>query len=208
MRRSALLVSALLLGAIPVDFATASETRSELQGFSAERLERIAPVMKDEIAKGTFPGDVALIARNGQLVYFEAHGFIDAGKTRPITKDAVFRAFSMTKPLTSVAAMALVEQGKMSLRDPIWNWMPEFKEMKVIAERQDERGRTSREAVPAKRPITVQDLLRHTVGVHVWRQRAVSGAEGSLREGGSGSPDDGRLARGIHQALVDHPARL
>ena len=164
MRRSALLVSALLLGAIPVDFATASETRSELQGFSAERLERIAPVMKDEIAKGTFPGDVALIARNGQLVYFEAHGFIDAGKTRPITKDAVFRAFSMTKPLTSVAAMALVEQGKMSLRDPISNWMPEFKEMKVIAERQDERGRTSREAVPAKRPITVQDLLRHTSG--------------------------------------------
>src|SRR5215204_2856263 len=164
MRRSALLVSALLMGAVPVDLATASETRSELQGFSAERLERIAPVMKEEIAKGTFPGDVALIARNGRIVYFEAHGFIDAGKTKPMTKDAVFRAFSMTKPMTSVAAMALVEQGKMSLRDPIWNWMPEFKEMKVLTERQDERGRTSREAVPAKRPITVQDLLRHTSG--------------------------------------------
>src|SRR5829696_8225239 len=164
MRRSALLVSALLMGAVPVDLATASETRSELQGFSAERLERIAPVMKDEIAKGTFPGAVALIARNGQIVYFEAHGFIDAGKTRPITKDAVLRAFSMTKPLTSVAAMALVEQGKMSLRDPISNWMPEFKEMKVLAERQDERGRTSQEVVPARRPITVHDLLRHTSG--------------------------------------------
>jgi CubicO group peptidase (beta-lactamase class C family) len=150
--------------AAPIHWASPAKAGSELQGFSAERLDRIAPAMSQEIAKGTFPGDVALVARNGQIVYFEAHGFIDAAKTKPMTKDAVFRAFSMTKPMTSVAAMALVEQGKISLRDPIANWMPEFKEMKVLAERQDERGRTSREAVPAKRPITVHDLLRHTSG--------------------------------------------
>src|SRR3954471_5042165 len=96
MQRSALLVSALLMSALPIHLASATEGRPALQGFSSERLERIAPVMNDEIAKGTFPGDVALIARNGQIVYFEAHGFIDAGKTRPMTKDAVFRAFSMT----------------------------------------------------------------------------------------------------------------
>jgi len=165
MRLRTLLLAAFLASiAAPIHWTSPAKAGSELQGFSPERLDRIAPVMSEQIAKGTFPGEVALIARNGQIVYFEAHGFIDAAKTKPMTKDAVFRAFSMTKPMTSVAAMALVEQGKMSLRDPISNWMPEFKEMKVLVERQDERGRTSREVVPARRPITVHDLLRHTSG--------------------------------------------
>ena len=154
----------LLTAAAPMHLASAAAAEIEAQGFSTDRLARIAPVMKEEIAKGTMPGAVTLIARNGQIVYFEAHGFIDAAKTEPMTKDAVFRAFSMTKPFTSVAAMVLVEQGKMSLRDPISNWMPEFKEMKVLAEQKDERGRTSPVAVPTKRPITVHDLLRHTSG--------------------------------------------
>lgn len=154
----------LLTAAAPMHLASAAAAEIEAQGFSTERLARIAPVMKEEIAKGTMPGAVTLIARNGQIVHFEAHGFIDAAKTEPMTKDAVFRAFSMTKPFTSVAAMVLVEQGKMSLRDPISNWMPEFKEMKVLAEQKDERGRTSPVAVPTKRPITVHDLLRHTSG--------------------------------------------
>ncbi len=150
-----------LLSIAPLHLARAEDG---LQGFSQERLGRIAPVMKEEIAKGTMPGAVTLIARNGQIVHFEAHGSLDAAKTKPITRDAVFRAFSMTKPFTSVAAMALVEQGKMSLRDPISNWMPELKQMNVLAEQTDERGRTTRVAVPAKRQITVQDLLRHTSG--------------------------------------------
>src|SRR3712207_1674551 len=164
MKTHPILVSALLLGAaFPVTPAVAAGA-AVTEGFSAARLEKIAPAMQAEIDKGTMPGDVALIARNGKIVYLEAHGFLDPTKTKPMPKDAVFRAFSMTKPLTSVAAMALVEQGKMSLRDPVSNWLPELKEMKVYVERQDERGRTSREAVPARRPITVQDLLRHTAG--------------------------------------------
>lgn len=136
----------------------------ESQGFSAERLARIAPAMKREVEKNIIPGAVSLIARNGQIVHFEAHGFIDAAKTKPMTKDAVFRGFSMTKPFTSVAAMVLVEQGLMSLRDPISNWMPEFKKMQVLTEVRDERGRTTRVAVPAKAEILVRDLLRHTSG--------------------------------------------
>ena len=148
----------------PLMAAQAAETTPETQGFSAERLNRIAPAMKTEIANGTIPGAVTLIARNGQIVHFEAHGFIDAAKTKPMTKDAVFRGFSMTKPFTSVAAMTLVELGKLSLRDPISKWMPEFKQMQVLTEVRDDRGRTTRVAVPAKREITVQDLLRHTSG--------------------------------------------
>jgi CubicO group peptidase (beta-lactamase class C family) len=145
--------------------AFAGESPPEAQGFSPERLARIAPVMKEEIAKGTLPGAVTLIARNGKVIHFEAHGFLDTAKTKPMGKDAVFRGFSMTKPIVSVAALALIEQGKMSLRDPVSNWFPEFKEMKVLTEVRDERGRTSRVAVPAKRPMLVWDLLRHTSGL-------------------------------------------
>jgi CubicO group peptidase (beta-lactamase class C family) len=153
-----------LLFALSSTTAWSGEAAPESQGFSSERLARIAPVIKDEIAKGTIPGAVTLIARNGQIVHFEAHGFLDAAKTKPMTKDAVFRGFSMTKPVVSAAAMALVEQGKMSLRDPISTWWPEFKDAKVLTEQRDERGQTSRVAVPAKRAITVWDLLRHTAG--------------------------------------------
>lgn len=164
MKTRVFLPLVVLLSTAPVHLASATGMAGEVQGLSQERLARIAPVMKDEIAKGTIPGAVTLIARNGQIVHFEAHGFIDAAKTKPIAKDTVFRAFSMTKPFTSVAAMVLVENGKMSLRDPISNWMPELKQMSVLTEQTDDRGRTTRVAVPAKRAITVQDLLRHTSG--------------------------------------------
>jgi CubicO group peptidase (beta-lactamase class C family) len=166
-----------LCAALPLISAQAAEVSPESQGFSTERLARIAPAMKAEIA---IPGAVTLIARNGQIVHFEAHGFIDAAKTKPMTKDAVFRGFSMTKPFTSVAAMALIEQGKMSLRDPISNWMPEFKKMQVLTEVRDERGRTTRVAVPAKAEILVRDLLRHTSGFTYGGSAPFSRAEGGL----------------------------
>jgi CubicO group peptidase (beta-lactamase class C family) len=149
-------------GALAASSGSAQD--SDIQGFSAERLARIGPVIKAEIDKGTVPGAVTLIARNGKIVHFEAHGFLDSAKTVPMGRDAVFRGFSMTKPLVAVAALALIEQGKLSLRDPLSQYFPEFKEMKVYAEVQDDRGRTSRVAVPAKRPILVWDLFRHTAG--------------------------------------------
>lgn len=133
---------------------------TSIQGFAQDRLDRIAPVMQAEIEKGTMPGAVTLIARNGEIVHLEAHGYLDAAMTEPMTEDAVFRAFSMTKPFVSVATMMLVEQGKLALRDPITNWMPEFEEMTVLTETED----GSFEEVPAEGPITVQDLLRHTSG--------------------------------------------
>jgi CubicO group peptidase (beta-lactamase class C family) len=163
VRKSIKACAGLALGVILTGSALADEA-AESQGFSSERLARIAPVMKAEIEKGTVPGAVTLIARNGKIVHFEAHGFLDSGKTKPMGRDAVFRGFSMTKPIVSVAALALIEQGKMSLRDPLSQYFPAFKDMKVYTEVQDERGRTSRVAVPAKRPILVWDLLRHTAG--------------------------------------------
>jgi CubicO group peptidase (beta-lactamase class C family) len=97
----------------------AQQARPESQGFSSERLARIAPVLRAEIDKGIMPGAVALIARNGKIVYFEAVGYLDNGKSRPIAKDSLFRAYSMTKPIVSVAAMMMVEQGRFKLSDPI-----------------------------------------------------------------------------------------
>src|SRR3954447_4765785 len=155
---------------------------ADTEGFSAERLGRIGPVMKAEIDKGTVPGAVTLIARNGKIVHFEAHGFLDSAKSKPMGRDAVFRGFSMTKPLVAVAALALIEQGKLNLRDPLSQYFPEFKDMKVYTELQDDRGRTSRVAVAAKRPILVWDLFRHTAGLHLRRLRALPGNEGRIRE--------------------------
>ena len=142
----------------------AQQARPESQGFSSERLARIAPVLRAEIDRGIMPGAVALIARNGKIVYFDAVGYLDNGKTRPIAKDSLFRAYSMTKPIVSVAAMMMVEQGRFKLNDPIAVYLPELKDLKVMVERKDAAGNSIRETVAAARPITVQDLLRHTSG--------------------------------------------
>lgn len=127
----------------------------EVAGLSRERLARIGPVMLEQVEKGIFPGAVTLVARRGTIVHHEAHGYLDAAKTRPMTRDAIFRLASMTKPVVSVAAMMLVERGAMKLNDPITTWLPELRELKVETPAGD---------VPLDRPITVQDLLRHTAG--------------------------------------------
>jgi len=111
--------------------------------------------MREQIEKGMFPGAVTLVARNGEVVHFEATGYLDAAKTKPIQKDSIFRLASMTKPIVTVAAMMLVEQGRMKLNDPITNWLPELKDLKVETPDGD---------VPLQRPIQVHDLMRHTAG--------------------------------------------
>ena len=107
---------------------------------------------------------MTLIARKGQIVHQEAHGFLDAAKTKPMTADAVFMLASMTKPITSVGTMSMVEEGLLKLSDPVANWLPELKDMKVEVRRTGADGQSSFEDVKAERPITVQDLLRHTSG--------------------------------------------
>ena len=148
-------------GAGPAAHASAA---GDVQGMSRERLARIGPVMKQQVEKGMFPGAVTLIARHGQIVHFEAHGFLDSAKTRPMTKDAIFRLASMTKPIVTVAAMMMVEQGTLKLNDPIATWLPELKELKVETKKTDKDGTVTTEDVPASRPVTVQDLMRHTSG--------------------------------------------
>ncbi len=138
----------------------------ESVGMSAQRLARIGDAFKKEIEQGKLPGAVFLVARKGKLVYSDAIGFQDKESGKPMAKDSLFRIYSMTKPIVSVAAMMLVEEGKIELTDPVSKFLPAMKGMSVSAARADsEFAKVTYAQVPADREMTVQDLLRHTAGL-------------------------------------------
>jgi CubicO group peptidase (beta-lactamase class C family) len=140
--------------------------KPEEVGLSSERLARVSEALKAEVAKGRYPGVVALVARRGKVAYFEAFGQRDPQSGAPMTKDAIFRLYSMTKPFTSVAAMMLVEEGRLFLSDPVSKHLPKLKGLQVSVPRVDAgTGRVSYALVPAEREITIQDLMRHTSGI-------------------------------------------
>jgi CubicO group peptidase (beta-lactamase class C family) len=129
-------------------------------GLSSSRLARLGSVMCGEIERGRVPGAVALIARRGRLAYFESYGRLDPAHDDPMATDSIFRIYSMTKPIVSVAAMMLWEEGRFLLSDPIGKFLPELNDLKVAVIRGAEV-----DLVDAERPITIQDLLRHTSGL-------------------------------------------
>jgi CubicO group peptidase (beta-lactamase class C family) len=168
MKRS--LTCATLLGfilAASLAFAQGLPTASpEAVGLSSARLARVTELVKGEIGKGRYPGAVALVARHGKVAYFEALGQRDPQSGAPMTRDAIFRLYSMTKPFASVAVMTLVEDGKILLSDPVSKYLPKLKGLQVSVPRVDpQTGRVSYALVPAEREITIQDLLRHTSGL-------------------------------------------
>lgn len=137
----------------------------ESLGFSAERLARIKPVIQREVEKGQYPGAVMLVARNGRIVYFESVGQLDPAGGKPMTRDAIFRLYSMTKPYTSVAIMMLMEEGKLRLTDPVSRYIPAFANLQVsMATTDPYTGATKYVNAPLDRDINIQDLLRHTSG--------------------------------------------
>jgi CubicO group peptidase (beta-lactamase class C family) len=140
--------------------------RPEQVGLSSGRLERIGQLLKADVEKGQIPGTVALVARKGRVAYFESVGFRDKASGAPMSKDAIFRIYSMTKPIASVAAMMLVEEGKVVLTDPVSKFLPSLKSLDVSVQRFDAAtGKATYSTVPAEREITVQDLLRHSSGL-------------------------------------------
>ena len=134
-------------------------------GMSSARLKNVKASLQAEVDKGNIPGAVVMINRKGKLVYSEVVGYQDKSANKAMSKDSIFRIYSMTKPLASVAAMILVEEGKMQLADPISKFMPEFANMQVSVGTKDSNGNMEYSLVPAAKPITVQDLLRHTSGI-------------------------------------------
>ncbi|WP_207477461.1 serine hydrolase domain-containing protein [Arenibaculum pallidiluteum] len=134
-------------------------------GMSAERLGKIEQVFRSEVDAGRLAGVVMLVARNGMLAYSSTIGFQDKQAGKPMTEDAIFRIYSMTKPLASVGAMLLMEDGRLQLTDPVSRYLPEFASTPVSVGRTDPYGKITYTTVAAERQATVQDLLRHTAGL-------------------------------------------
>ena len=158
----------LALAAAPLAWAESLPTaKPEDLGLSSQRLQRIGEVFKQEVDQGKLPGAVMVVARKGKVVYSEVVGFQDkeTQPPKPMAKDAIFRAYSMTKPLVSVAAMILMEEGKLELTDPISKFLPEFKNLQVSVAQTDPFGKVTYVLTPAEREPTVQDLLRHSAGL-------------------------------------------
>lgn len=153
-------------------------------GFSSERLARISTVLKADIADGRIPGAVIAIARHGKLVMLDAYGWRDKAANVAMTTDTIFNVASMTKPMTTVGALMLLEQGKIQIDDPLSKYFPKFADMRV-AGRNAAGEPVTTDSVPAARKITIQDLMRHTSGL-VYGGRGTSAVH-KLYPDGSGS---------------------
>jgi CubicO group peptidase (beta-lactamase class C family) len=186
-----LLGSSAILGAQGLPIAA-----PELVGMSGQRLSRVGDAFKQEIDKGNMAGVVVLVARKGHLVYSSALGFQNKETGKAMSKDSIFRIYSMTKPLVSVAAMMLVEDGKIELTDPVSKFLPAMKGLQVSVPKADAVfAKMTYSLVPTDREMTVQDLLRHTSGL----------AYGEITQN---APVKEAYARGgVYKPNIDYDAR-
>jgi CubicO group peptidase (beta-lactamase class C family) len=198
MRRSAFIFSVVLAAAMPALSASVQTAKPEQTGFSSERLARIHEVVQRHIDAHDISGAVTLVARNGKVAHFEAHGLADIESKKPMSKDSLFWIMSMTKPVVGTAVLMMMEEGKLRLTDPV----SEFKGMKV-AVMQDRPAGTPAPApgspplfytVPATREITIQDLLTHVSGLN-------SGGPAS-------SAEVAKIALKAGESLADYIPRL
>jgi CubicO group peptidase (beta-lactamase class C family) len=191
--------AALVWLALVVSFAALAATtpplptaQPESVGMSSQRLAKVGAALKKEVADGSFRGAVVMVARKGKLVYHEAFGMQTA--STPMSEDTVFRIYSMTKPLVSVAAMMLVEDGRIQLTDPVGKFLPGFDKMQVSVATKTSEG-MSYSMAPAERPMTVQDLLRHTSGL----------AYGEITQN---APVKNAYSKsGVYKSAIDYEAR-
>ncbi len=160
------LMTCALLGASGISHAVGKASPlpmadAQSQGVSAEGIKRIDAFFADEIANNRMPGAVLAVAKNGKLVIYKSYGYLNKATNTPMPLDAIFNLASMTKVMAAVGALTFYEEGKMPLNAPISNWYPQLKDMKVGIVAAD----GSLTTVPAKNPITIQDLMRHTNGL-------------------------------------------
>ena len=160
-----------LVTAVVAAFVSTAAVAEELKPvsdpvFAPDRLNRITQAFQGYVDGGPLPGAVVLIAHNDKVAYLQAFGFQDREQKIPMTTDSIFRIASMTKPIVSVAAMMLAEEGKLDLQAPVSLYLPEFKGLQVRVDQVDPAtGKTETHMQPQIREMTVQDLLRHTSGL-------------------------------------------
>ena len=167
VKRTRLLAGTLLLALIaaPVWAQGLPMSSPENLGLSSERLERIAPFLQRHIDEELISGSVVMVARNGRVAYHEAFGELDMDADTPMTKDSIFRIYSMTKPITSLAVMMLWEEGLFLLNDPVSKYIPELGGLQVGTDGVGADGRPEFTTMRSSRDMTVRDLLRHTSGL-------------------------------------------
>jgi CubicO group peptidase (beta-lactamase class C family) len=202
MRRSKLIFSAILVAAWPALAASVPTAKPEQTGFSSERLARIHEIVQRHMDAHDISGAVTLVARNGKIAYFEAHGLADLESKKPMAKDSLFWIMSMTKPVVGASILMLQEEGKLRLTDPVSKFIPEFKNMKVavLQDRPTGAPAPSRGApppfytVPATRELTIQDLLTHVNGLNTG--------------GAASSAEVAKIALKAGESLADYIPRL
>jgi len=178
--RDLMLVVAVMLMIAPVSAKEIGSAKPERQGFSSERLEKLTQLMNAKVDDGTMVGGMGMIARNGKIIYSETYGQADREAGKAMTDDAIFRIYSMTKPITGVALMMLYEEGKFRLNDPIAMYIPEMANLQVALSTAGtgivSDGTTSttigsgdeslvgQTRKPTRQP-TIRDLMTHTAGL-------------------------------------------
>jgi len=163
----------LFLGLVWVAFVSVAaaeglpNAKPEEVGLSSERLGRVTEMLRANIAANEIPGAVLLIARQGKIAYFESFGLLDPQAKTPMRKDAIFRIYSMSKPITTVAAMTLFEDARLALNEPVGKYLPALAKMQVATDNKPDPEADPHKiaTIPADRPISIQDLMRHTSGL-------------------------------------------
>src|SRR5579864_4019854 len=152
--RLLIVAAAFLCGAASFAQPLPMASHPEDVGFSSKRLDRTREVFKADVEAKRLPGAVLLMARNGKIAFYDVVGYQDRAAQTPMKKDSIFRVASMSKPITTVAAMILAEENKIDVGAPVAQYLPEFRDVKV-----------GPDGAPPKRPMTIQDLMRHTSGL-------------------------------------------
>lgn len=161
-----LVAAALALTLLGAPQAARTEPKApDAPTFSRAALDGFGSYVRSEIAAGKIPGAVLLIRQHGKQVYLESFGARDPATKHPMTSDSIFQIYSMSKAVTSVAAMMLVDEGRLSLDDPVSKYIHSFADAKVGVDLSDEAGKYPLKLEPLKHPITIRDLLRHTSGI-------------------------------------------
>ena len=175
-RHVAMTLLVVLTGAGSMLLAQAPATTAHAApaGFAAERLTRIDAVLQSYVDRELIAGAVALVLRDGRPAYEKAVGWADKEARRPMRADTMFRIASQTKAITSAAILVLLEEGKLTLSDPVSRYIPSFANSKVAIRNDAAAPGTAPEIVPARRPITIRDLLTHTAGISYGTDRHVS----------------------------------
>jgi len=186
---AALMVQPAMAGAVQPGIVPPAKV-----GLDAGRLDRFDALVDTNLAAKTLAGAVVVVARHGHVAFVKTYGDADVASGRKMAPDTIFRIYSMSKPIVAVGAMMLYEQGKFDLRDPISKWIPEFAHMQVAVPKTDASGHKTIEMVPASRPITVLDLMRHTSGLGYFFTPGPDGKPYYLRYGISSTDTDLDLA--------------